>query len=373
MTTADPMDVIVRPPPSLAAAEALEIAATHFGLPAVEARPLVSERDQNFRLRTAGGEEYVLKIANAAEDPAVTGFQVQALRHIAATREPCPPVPRVMPTVSGASSFMLRHDGDEHVVRLVTYLPGRPLADGGVNPVLSRALGVALAQLGRALKGFDHPQPAQTLLWDMKQAGRARTLLPEVPDDALRGLLADCLDDFEARALPRFGTLRSQVIHSDLHSDNVLVDVREPDRVAGIIDFGDMQRSPLIVDVAVACAYLRRDDGDPLALIAEFVAGYHSVTALTLEEIDLLRDLIATRLATTLLILAWRMARRTGDDPYLDESLAGEQAAGPFLKRLREMPRELVARRLREVCASVTEQAGQRAPSRYDRPSPTGC
>ena len=54
----------------------------HYGL-RVECRQLVSERDQNFHLTTAdNGREFVLKIANSAEDPQVTHCQIEALLHL---------------------------------------------------------------------------------------------------------------------------------------------------------------------------------------------------------------------------------------------------------------------------------------------------
>ena len=53
---------------------AKQLAAEHYGLP-VTVRRLDSERDQNFRLRTPDGREYVLKIANPTEDRAVTNLQ----------------------------------------------------------------------------------------------------------------------------------------------------------------------------------------------------------------------------------------------------------------------------------------------------------
>ena len=48
--------------------------------------PLASERDQNFRISTEAGDQFVIKIANSAEDPAIIDMQLKALEHIAASR-----------------------------------------------------------------------------------------------------------------------------------------------------------------------------------------------------------------------------------------------------------------------------------------------
>ena len=57
--------------------------------------PLDSERDQNFRIDTPGGDQFVIKIANHAVDPATLMLQVKALAHIAVV-DPELPVPRVL-------------------------------------------------------------------------------------------------------------------------------------------------------------------------------------------------------------------------------------------------------------------------------------
>ncbi len=353
MTSPSPLQVIACEPPRFSDAEAREIVRSGYGL-TVETRQLVSERDQNFRLKAVDRSTWVLKIANAGEDPAVTDFQIRALQHIAA-RKSAVNVPSVLPTLTGEDRLFLERDDAAHIARVVSYLDGEPLEEGTLSAPLARDVGRTLANLGHALRDFRHPGAAQPLLWDMKQALALRELLPRVHEAGLRRTLEDCLDDFAQNALPKFADLRSQVIHNDLNPANILVSAGQPDRVAGVIDFGDMQQSPLVVDVAVAASYWRNASGDPLELIAELVAGYHSIEALQTVEMDLLYDLINTRLATTVLILAWRSNERRSGDDYLDATASSESNAARFLLRCRELPRAAVSRRLREVCASVTE------------------
>lgn len=346
--------VIAEPPPRLTESQAIESVRRHYGLE-VTVRPLVSERDQNFRIETSDGRRFVLKIANAAEDPLVTDFQIEALLHIAAKADASLSVPEILPTNDGSSRYVLESDGARHVCRLVSYLPGVPLSGARLSAPLCRDLGAYLARLDQALGDFSHPGAArQHLLWDMKRAPDLRRLLPHVADGVTHRLLTETLDDFEAHALPVFDSLRWQVIHNDPNPGNVLVTAGAEPRVSGIIDFGDMLRSPLIVDVGVAASYLRVPDGDPLTLIVELLAGYHAVKPLTRTEIDLLHDLIRTRLAATVAILAWRESLRGADDAYLQDAARTEQTAREFLERLSELPRENAARIYRRVCASVT-------------------
>ena len=58
------------------------LAARHFGVTA-SADPLPSERDQNFRIRTAAGDGFVLKIANETERREILDLQNRALTWLA--------------------------------------------------------------------------------------------------------------------------------------------------------------------------------------------------------------------------------------------------------------------------------------------------
>ena len=69
-------------PPALPEERLREIARSCFSI-AGSFQPLDGERDQNSRVTTADGRQFVLKISSAGEDPEVVDFQVQALLHIA--------------------------------------------------------------------------------------------------------------------------------------------------------------------------------------------------------------------------------------------------------------------------------------------------
>ncbi|MEI2685578.1 MAG: aminotransferase, partial [Cypionkella sp.] len=75
------MSAFETPPPTLTAAEIETLAEDLFGMKG-KARLLNSERDQNARI-DADGTSYVLKIANAGEDPAQIALQNATLQHLA--------------------------------------------------------------------------------------------------------------------------------------------------------------------------------------------------------------------------------------------------------------------------------------------------
>ncbi|RLA25241.1 MAG: hypothetical protein DRR11_21015 [Gammaproteobacteria bacterium] len=355
MHETDPLAVIATDKPDFSDAEAIEFISRHYNLD-VSVKPLLSERDQNFQLTATDGRKYVLKIANSGEDPQVADFHNKALLHLQTYGEQHQDhinAPKLQLTIDGGTHFIIESANAQHIARVVSFVAGNPLADRLPSALLCRNMGVFLAHLGRALRDFTHPASSHSLLWDMQQALAVRKLLQHVPGEATSQLVDVTLCEFEELALPLFPTLRAQVIHNDLNPDNVLIDPQNQDAVTGVIDFGDMLQAPLVIDVAVAASYLRQLDGNPLALIAEFVAGYHSVVALTNAEIDILFTLIKTRLAVSIGILHWRAALRDENDPYLASMLIAESSAEVFLQRLVEVPRENAIRTFRSVCASV--------------------
>ncbi|MCH7709096.1 MAG: phosphotransferase, partial [Myxococcales bacterium] len=160
--------------PAFSTQEAEAFAQRAFNIQA-SAHPLDSERDQNFRLRAKDGSEWVLKIANPAENPALLEMQTQALLHIAQV-DPSLAIPRVKATPDGALFHEIDGaDGRRFIARVLSFLPGQLLDDAALHPALARDVGAMTARLARALRGFFHPAARHELLWDLTQAPGLRT------------------------------------------------------------------------------------------------------------------------------------------------------------------------------------------------------
>lgn len=333
-------------PPAFSEAGAMNIAASHFGITAEKIRPLVSERDQNFRLDTKQDKRFTLKISNEAEQESVVDFQNRALIHIA-EKDTSIPLARVIPTLNGQLHCKVERAGKTHYVRILSWLDGMVLNETIADAKLANRLGRLLALLGLALKDFDHPGSNPPLLWDMKRAAGLRELVVHIQDSGLRKMISQTLDRFVSQLKPTLDTLRKQVIHNDMNPYNVLVDEARPDRIKGLIDFGDLVKSPLIIDLAVASAYQLSEGDDPLAGALPMIAGYHAVQPLQIKEMGLLTDLIRTRLITSLLIGSYRSILFPENSEYL---LNSHHSAKNFLFSLSSLSADNAFERITSVC-----------------------
>lgn len=327
--------------PRHSAEEAADLARRHFGLVG-RLDPLTSERDQNFRLTTAGGRAFVLKIANAAEPAEVTNFQTEALDHVARC-DPALQVPRVIAGTGGRAEVVLPSGS---VVRVLTWLEGTPLHAVPRSAGLRRSVGAMAARLTRALEGFRHPAEDHELIWDIRNAGKLRPLLPAVPDRALRVLCAAALDRFDDATGPALARLPWQVVHADLNPHNLLTDA-DATGITGILDFGDMVRTARVCDLAVAASY-HADPADPLATLGDVIGGWNATLPLLAEEAALVLDLVALRMVTTIVLSNWRAARQPEHAAYFLRNLPASRAGFEALCALdREAAQAELARLIR--------------------------
>ena len=339
------MTDLSHPAPQFSAVDAEKLAKELFGVTA-SAIALDSERDCNYRLKTETDAGWILKIVNASEPKVESEFQTALLHHLAKANAELT-VPFLKPSLSGdvlASTVAI--GGEKHALRLVGWLPGTPLAQVPRTFNLMRNLGRSIGELDYALQGFIHPGALRELDWDLRHAGRARTRLHFVRDAGKKELLDRFITRFEKLVSPKLPTLRAQVIHNDANDWNVLVDKNDNEKIAGLIDFGDAVHTVLIAEVAIACAYAALDMDDPIGAAAALTAGFHEKYPLKPEEIDLLFDLIAMRLVTSVTFSASRHDK-TDDNPYLAIS---EAPAWRLLEKMDAMNPRFATAILRKAC-----------------------
>jgi 4-aminobutyrate aminotransferase-like enzyme/Ser/Thr protein kinase RdoA (MazF antagonist) len=313
--------------PEFEPAAVIELARRTFDVSAATATDLGSERDQTFLLADPGRSPVaVMKVSNAAEDPSTLDMEALAALHIARVDPTIPvAIPRPVPGAPTASddpahrrAAFAAGDGTHHI-RMYDVLPGRGRVDAATLPddVLG-GWGEMTARVGRALRGFFHPAARRTMLWDVQHAARTRELLETIAVDRHRELVEAALDRFDTVVTPIWPTLRAQVIHTDLTTDNALVDA--DGRISGIVDFGDMSHSALVTDIAsLLDSLLNGRSGEELFRAGRLILdGYQRITPLEPVELALTGELLAARAAVTIAISSFRSSHGLEDPGFAE-------------------------------------------------------
>ncbi len=332
---------VVQKAPTFGLEDAVRIARDLYGLETT-AELLPGERDQNFRLRSASGAQFVLKAANPEEGLEVLDLQNQALEFLRAADTGLT-WPGVIPTESGNRVVpVAAAEGAACFVRLLSWIEGDCLAAVTPHrPELLASLGRALAKMDAALAGFSHHAARRTIYWDLRQAAMARRHL-ELLSARQRAMVEPFFDAWERVDWDRLPT---GIIHGDANDYNILVD-KSGTLVCTVLDFGDMVHTARVCDLAIALAYVMLDKQDPVAAAAEVAAAYHQVRPLSEIEVDALYTLAATRLAMSVCYCA-RQARDAPRNEYLKIS---NGPAWRLLERLAGLPEGWPREVFRRAC-----------------------
>ena len=285
--------------------EATHLAHAHFAVDG-ELHALDGERDLNFRIDRDDGA-YIFKISNADDGENIVGLQVAALQHIRA-RDALLPVPDIIADRHGQlMPRVTTENGDAHILRLLNYLPGTPVNEAPATLRTWREVGALMGRINVALGSFFHPAArANDHPWDTANCLRVQPLTKYISDTSARAMVDSVFERFREHVKPRLAATRHQVIHQDAHCGNVLVDASDPERVTGLIDFGDMLYGPVIADLAVIPDSTERTDDNLLDVICNAAIGFDATFPLQENEIDLLYDLICARYALGASVVAAR-------------------------------------------------------------------
>ena len=339
-------------------AEAVRIVRELYGLE-VSAEALPGEYDDNFHLKAADEQAFVLKVMHPARERSFIDLQCQALRHLA-QRAPHMQLPRVVLNRNGEFfASIAATDGSPRLVWLLTFVNGTVLAKVRPHaPELLGNLGRFLGEMDAALQSFSHPASHRELKWDSSRAAWIKDYVQHIGDAKRRALVEKFITLYESEVIPALPRLRRSVIYGDANDYNVLVSDPwpQPRKVTSVIDFGDMHHGLTVSEPAIAVAYAILGKEDPLQAAASIVAGYHGAFSLDALELSVMYALISARLAVSVTNSAHRKTVKPGD-PYVTIS---EEPAWKALERLAKIHPRFAHYTFRAVCGLSAVPQGEK-------------
>ncbi|XP_067161525.1 hydroxylysine kinase [Apteryx mantelli] len=324
--------------PAFGEKEATELVDRVFGLKVSWIRPLPSYADQNFHVRISGNEgapegadEYVLKITNLEDSrkPDLIETQTQAMMFLSAEGFPSA-VPyltkdgNVMSLVSGGAGS----GNTKYMVRLLTYLPGTPVAKIATNTQILYEIGKLAASLDKALtEKFQHPSVKSLhrgqFIWNLANVPLLDQYIYVLGQNKYREVVEQVIQQFKGKVIPKLTSFRACINHGDLNDHNILVDFSSTSletpqyRVSGILDFNDMSYGYYVFEVAITIMYMMIESTDPLSVGGHVLAGFESILPLTEEERAALFLLVCGRFSQSLVIAAHTALQYPENKEYL--------------------------------------------------------
>ena len=317
------MTVITEQPPQLSHSKVQKLIQSLYGFE-VSVSALDSERDQNFKLKSNYGNDYVLKISNPQEDIELIKLQTAALKHIH-TFDNSLQVPLPIESIEGK----IINQVDGNLFRVQSFLKGQFIKNiVNPSPFILHEFGNFLGKLDLAFKEFDYPILERDWVWDIRNIAFLKEYVTYLSDPIDQKIVSHFISNYEASIYPIEKQLRQQYIHNDGNDHNVLLN--DQGQISGIIDFGDMAYTFLACELAVAISYLILEDENPQEKIKAVVDGYQSVLPLRKEEINSLIYLICMRACLTVVTANFRK-KLFPDNKYISVT---EPKAWKFLRNM---------------------------------------
>ncbi len=329
-------------PPSLSLSALANLADTGFGVRG-EVSLLNSERDQNARIKTPNGS-FVLKVINSAESRDFVDLQNAALAHLEAVG--VVGIPKLVRTPDGTSTIDHSSNGQTSMVRLVTFIEGKTLSQVAKSEALLFNLGEFIGSISLGLQGFGHPAAHRPdFIWNLDNPLGCADYVADIAHPGRRALVERLFAHYRRVIAPKLVGLRSSVLHQDANDNNVIVDVANPERPTGLIDFGDMGFGHTINELAITLAYALMDSPNIYPATRALVSGYTTAFPLQSNEIDVLFDLVKMRLVMSVCISS-HQSKKHPDNAYL---LISQEPAFALLERLDALNPAFLAALCREA------------------------
>jgi len=309
-----------------------------------EIKALQGEVDDNFYLKTAQDQEYILKIAPPGSDLEHLKFQNALARHLEHVNLK---LPRVVTAISGEDLIIHKERDKNFYLRLYEWIPGRLLSQCNPHtPELLFSLGNICGRLSMALKGFDHPAAHRFYKWDPSQANWIKDHLERFKSEEQKSTVRNFYELFEG-CLPKLNTLRQSVNYNDANDNNVIVnDNLENPQVQGVIDLGDSLYTHTINELAIVLSYSLMGKEDPLQASFHIIKGYHNEYPIQEAELEVLYTLVGVRLLLSVVVAAINMEENP-ENKYLQIS---NQSAWDLLDKWKRIHPNLAHYSFRQAC-----------------------
>ena len=186
------------------------------------------------------------------------------------------------------------HKGKLILIRMLSYLGGDFIAECKINKNIISSLGSFLAKFNLLTVNWNNSEiKARDWEWKIESVELIRNRANYISDPFRRNRVIYFIQQYRENIVPVYNDLRKSIIHNDANQWNVLV---KKNKIAGLIDFGDISYSNLVNEIGIAMTYIAYDKEDVLYWSGILLESYNKILPLKKEEVESLYYIIALRL-----------------------------------------------------------------------------
>ncbi|XP_053320731.1 hydroxylysine kinase [Spea bombifrons] len=364
---------VVASKPCLSESQVIRLAESLFNLKASGVKPLPSYDDQNFYIRaendgTCDCTEYVMKITNGEDSKNVELIEAQTHVMMFLSNVGIPTPRPVFTNTGKILSYEAIGNGSatqKHVVRLLTYLPGTPVAKIVATPDILFNIGRMAAVIDESLNKEFHFSNKKIFdrgdfIWNLSNTPLLRNYVHAIKEERLRDLIEGVIKQYETSVAPNLKNFRKCINHGDLNDYNILMQKtstsvgRDQYNVSGVLDFSDMSEGYYVFEVAITIMYMMIESSDAICAGGYVLAGFESVIELTKEERDALFTLVCCRFAQSLVMARHSVLLCPQNEEYL---MITAKTGWKHLVTLTETGKEAVEKVWSETARSYNSEA----------------
>ncbi|XP_045581931.1 hydroxylysine kinase isoform X2 [Procambarus clarkii] len=326
-----------------------------FGLTTVSVKELNSYDDKNFHIKVESTinnphikeifpNGYVLKILNSMDsmNEKLVDAQNEAMLFLHSrgfnVPEPQKNIHGTFKTLerfSMSSDELVKNNVNEqlcglHIVRLLTFIEGKILHQVPYTAELSFECGAYIAKLDNELKDFPNEDlKLRKFLWMLDSIPELSKYVYAVKDEKCIQLVQEILEAWKLNVMPEIPGLEKGVLHGDFNEQNIIVNAKPCEPITfhidGLLDFGDMQYSCYLFEIAIGIMYQMVDVKcmPPSDAGGYMLAGYLTQRSLSETEWNILKECVAARFAQSLVMGAYSYDQDPGNEYLLITAAKG--------------------------------------------------
>ncbi|XP_074490644.1 hydroxylysine kinase-like [Sebastes fasciatus] len=262
------------------------------------------------------------------------------------------PTHTVVPTTTTGQLMSMEeidcgHGAQIYCVRLMTYLPGKPVGESPVTVLDLYHVSKLFASMDKTLQQLVSPNLDVLnfdVRWSLSKIPLLEDCLSVMDGDPLQEVIKAVLEQYKSHVQPKISSFQRGIIHGDPNDLNILVTPVDNGRheVSGVLDFSLLMNDCYVFDVAVLITYMMLENPSPLDVGGAVLAGWESIMVLTDDERDSLFLLVLGRLCQSLVYGRCNVRKYPDNEKYL---LTTAKSGTRLLTKLWELGKKEVERK----------------------------